>query len=326
MDGQTLSVSCLHVMARSWPQPQMKKDDRGSDTNNDDDDDDDGGTFSDRQYVANLKKKLETDMGKFHLNDPILLFESKLNILKIQHCTNCHTFFWSNEKCYCYHHKFVLSSNLPNIGCIPEELASLSYVEQLLIARIHPVISVYRLKSGQRAFSGHVVNFRQDVFEFAKVLPHFTTTVKGLVPVCCSTATFHQDFLIRRNSVSVALHWLKVHNKFYADIDIDISRIVALPSKGYLTSDCALPDNHDDTEPDYDTIRIGFPDGDCYSTVEKLEHQLKWPSVGADPINEFNTIGYIAQAFPCLFPYGTGDYLENKSKKLTARVYFKWVL
>ncbi|XP_052130824.1 uncharacterized protein LOC127751385 [Frankliniella occidentalis] len=286
--------------------------------------------LSNRQYVLKNKKKFDQDMVDLDVKEPLLLFEAKLNLLKIDVCDNCKTYYWSKERCYCYHQKFVLESNLLKIGVVPNELADLSFVEQLVIARVHPVVSIYRLKSGQRAYSGHVINFRQDVFEFAKVLPHSLTTVKGLVPVCCSTDTFHQDFLIRRNSVSIALHWLKTNNKYYHDIEIDMSRILSLPEESYVSSTKTGIDvdsvgaevDSDDT----DITRSGFPDGDCFSTLEKLEHQLQWPTVESKPINEFTTVGYICQSFPCLFPYGEGDYVENKTKSLTARVYFRYLL
>lgn len=34
---------------------------------------------------------------------------------------------------------------------------------------------------------------------------------------------------------------------------------------------------------------------------------LDWPNIGDQAINEFRTQGLAAQAFPTLFPYGTGD-------------------
>ena len=34
---------------------------------------------------------------------------------------------------------------------------------------------------------------------------------------------------------------------------------------------------------------------------------LTWPNIINQPINEFQTSGLATQAFPTLFPYGTGD-------------------
>ena len=34
---------------------------------------------------------------------------------------------------------------------------------------------------------------------------------------------------------------------------------------------------------------------------------MNWPDIAGRPINEFRTPGLATQAFPTLFPYGTGD-------------------
>ena len=34
---------------------------------------------------------------------------------------------------------------------------------------------------------------------------------------------------------------------------------------------------------------------------------MQWPNITNEPINEFHTLGLATQAFPTLFPFGTGD-------------------
>ena len=34
---------------------------------------------------------------------------------------------------------------------------------------------------------------------------------------------------------------------------------------------------------------------------------MNWPDIAGQPTNEFHTLGLVTQAFPTLFPYGTGD-------------------
>ena len=46
---------------------------------------------------------------------------------------------------------------------IPEELQNLNDIEQLLIAQVHPIISLWKIRGAQYAYSGNVINFRQDV-------------------------------------------------------------------------------------------------------------------------------------------------------------------
>lgn len=114
-----------------------------------------------------------------------------------------------------------MKSRLLLVGSSVGVLSSLTLIEQLLIARVHPVIQVYRLVGGQTGFSGHVVNFFQDVKEVAKRLPHTVADLKGVVNVCYDISLFHKDFKIRRNCVLEALLFLKANNKYYSDIIID---------------------------------------------------------------------------------------------------------
>ena len=62
-------------------------------------------------------------------------------------CTDC------NKSC-----KFTADNNM-NPGSVPEELLDLSYIEQMLIARIHPIITIYRIQGNQYSYSGNIINF-----------------------------------------------------------------------------------------------------------------------------------------------------------------------
>ncbi|KAK3911506.1 ATP-dependent DNA helicase RRM3 [Frankliniella fusca] len=137
---------------------------------------------------------------------------------------------------------------------------------------------------------------------------------------------------VRRNVISIASHWLKNNNKYYSDIEIDLDAIKQLPEEGHYTDfvHCDDGDNNDISEVnecgDDNIERVIVPGIGEVSTFEKIKHQLKWPQIHADPVNEFNSNGYIVQAFPVLFPYGLGDYLNLKSKRITARVYFQYLM
>ena len=52
-------------------------------------------------------------------------------------------------------------------GKVPEELQGLTEIEEMLIARVFPVMSVYKLRGGQYGYHGNVINFPQNVKEFA---------------------------------------------------------------------------------------------------------------------------------------------------------------
>ena len=63
---------------------------------------------------------------------------------------------------------------------VPDQLQNLTFIEEQLIARIHPVISVYRIKGGQFKYSGQVINFPQDVFDLVDSLPHSIENISHL--------------------------------------------------------------------------------------------------------------------------------------------------
>lgn len=55
-------------------------------------------------------------------------------------------------------------------GIVPHELQALTQIEELLIAAIASMMSLYRLPHGQYGYSDHVITLPQDVSSFAKTL------------------------------------------------------------------------------------------------------------------------------------------------------------
>ena len=56
-------------------------------------------------------------------------------------------------------------------GSVPAELQGLSEVEELLIAREFPIMSIYRKHGGQCGYNGHVLNLPQDIQGFLNSPP-----------------------------------------------------------------------------------------------------------------------------------------------------------
>jgi hypothetical protein len=54
------------------------------------------------------------------------------------------------------------------------------------------------------------------------------------------------------------------------------------------------------------------------------ENILRWPTQNPVPVNEYTTDGYVAMAFPCLFPFGKADirYQANRQESLGIAEYF----
>ena len=60
------------------------------------------------------------------------------------------------------------AENFMDPGEVPDELKSLTEIEEMIIAQVFTVMTVYRLRSGQNGYSGNVINFSQDVEAFTK--------------------------------------------------------------------------------------------------------------------------------------------------------------
>ena len=212
---------------------------------------------------------------------------------------------------------------------VPNELQGLTQLEEMLIARVFPVISVYTKPGGQKAYKGHCINFSQDIQELANSLPTYPSELPVIVVSVKGKDNTYKDLTVRREKVSCALHWLVQHNPVYKDITIDYELLALLPSDGIPTElhkiYCTENSKDDAIDPDRGPLdEIPFnEDTELSSTIlnpvqlkpqkqlitdELLQkHKVNWPHRNSSPVNEFK-IEYLAtMAFPTLFPDGKGD-------------------
>ena len=66
---------------------------------------------------------------------------------------------------------YILLNNDMDPGSVPAELQGLSKVEELLIARAFPIMSICRKHGGQRGYNGNVLNLPEDTQSFLNSLP-----------------------------------------------------------------------------------------------------------------------------------------------------------
>ena len=110
-------------------------------------------------------------------------FETEINTLSFDTCNHCNERFFDLGviEGECKHCRRFVESRELNLftadndmdpGEVPPELGRLSFVEQTAIARVHSVVSVYKLRYGQLGYTGQVINFPQEVNALARVLPH----------------------------------------------------------------------------------------------------------------------------------------------------------
>nr|XP_012151329.1 PREDICTED: uncharacterized protein LOC105663899 [Megachile rotundata] len=104
-----------------------------------------------------------------------------------------------------------------------------------MTGRVHPVMLIYQVKAhgfrGQFHYKGHVINVEQDIKEIVKILPQSPEALYDLI-VRRESACGFADFLVRRKIVLDALCWLSTNNPLYADVQIDMDAVEALPVDG----------------------------------------------------------------------------------------------
>ncbi|KAF9017144.1 hypothetical protein BDZ89DRAFT_889654, partial [Hymenopellis radicata] len=130
------------------------------------------------------------------------------------------------------------------IGSTPAELAGLTYLEELVIARAHTTKCWVKLNQGkgplaQRAASGNVCIHPHEITDLATRLPRPISTLYDEIAVmfvsndqpALPDIFKRTPFLVRRGRILKALNWLKGHNRFYYDIEIDEDALKDYPDE-----------------------------------------------------------------------------------------------
>ena len=209
---------------------------------------------------------------------------------------------------------------------VSDKLKALIEVEEMLIAQVFTVMSVYRLSGGQYGYRGNVINFSQDIREFTKRLPRTPSSIDILIVrrQSADDLTVFRDFIVRQNKVARALAWLKINNPYYADIIIDEEIIRSLPENGSIinqlprVSDQMTGEKTDNNNDDEDITRTFVPSQPStqqeidaikktLNRIQRHDNVSLWPEIDGIPINEFQIPGYMVRAFPILYPHGKAD-------------------
>lgn len=98
----------------------------------------------------------------------------------------------------------------------------------------------------------------------------------------------------------------------------------------YIRSHDNTGDDSDDEFADEELDRLinEYADANDGRVDADATDPLRWPTQGETPINEYNTEGYIAMAFPTLFPYGRADFRDHSDRhtRLQIAEYFEALL
>ena len=99
-------------------------------------------------------------------------------------------------------------------GPIPMELQGLTGFEEMLVSRVRPLVQVLTLfPSGQLAYVGHIVNYRQQSTEWVRELPLRPavvpiTLVRRKTREAPGVQRPRAPFVARRGVLKIALMWL----------------------------------------------------------------------------------------------------------------------
>ena len=206
-------------------------------------------------------------------------------------------------------------ANFRWVGPVPEELRDLTWIEELLIARVHVCGSIVRL--GQRnnpssffGIKGHVVFLPQDTTRLIDLLPMSPASLSDMVKVVWTgkskpdRSRLRSRFMVRKHKVYNALKWLvENHDDYRNNVTIDEERIngwestfVAvelLDSIGHV-SDSSVEDTARDgfamDNPDDDDIT---DDNDNADAVDDTAYDLPFTSSG---IVDTNNIAEVPDA------------------------------
>ncbi|CAB4410504.1 unnamed protein product [Rhizophagus irregularis] len=260
---------------------------------------------TDRKLLHNFRTKINS-----FINNCCSVYNERFPFIKLISGQCRHCYYDKNTV-----KKFSADNNM-DPGDVPEELRDLTEIEEILIARIFPIVSVYCLHGGQYAYRGNVINFSQNVEEFATQLPEIRLLL-----------TFSLCVVTR------ALCWLKQNNCYYTDIVIDEEVLQSLPEDGPIDDQLPQIDDveqrfNDDNDVYKDMIGSKFVPApllspneeqaisDTLNRVQDNDIPITWPNIDGTPINEFQTSSYIACAFPTLYPTGNDDLRSNHIREV----------
>jgi len=154
---------------------------------------------------------------------------------------------------------FLMSAgNEMDPGDIPAYLPELTQIEEMIIARSHVQMMVYRYRGHQYHYSGHCVSFMQNNVKTVDMLPNLPSELDVVVLRPSNQVEgdprfqrqFRTDFQVRKKRIITWLRYLKDHHPDYRYITISPDRINALPVDGDVSmSFTAIVDQEPQDQP-----------------------------------------------------------------------------
>ncbi|KAJ7151287.1 hypothetical protein C8R43DRAFT_836878, partial [Mycena crocata] len=206
----------------------------------------------------------------------------------------------------------------------------------MIIARVKSVMQVRWTRGRQLCYKDHIINFRQDIINIAQALPRLPQDIDMII-IRREGVNLegHIDFTVRREKVREALEYKIAHDPMYFDLTLDLDALAALPENGsvaHLIPMCreGRQDGQDVVDPAA-AMPAGPSDAAAAPGIDEdgdeaflagmldvgggVREEIHAPPLNPDPINE-STPGYMALAFPTLFPDGKGDFHNIRTIKV----------
>lgn len=116
---------------------------------------------------------------------------------------------------------------------VPPCLRGLTEMEELICARVMPVMQVRYTRGRQLSYKEHIVNFHQDISVLAAKLPRLPQDVDMVIIRRDGVdLEHHVDFMVRREKVRNALEYKIIHDPGYAGLQLDMDALEQLPEQG----------------------------------------------------------------------------------------------
>ena len=102
-----------------------------------------------------------------------------------------------------------------DLGEQPLVFPVLTQVEEMLIARVSPILQVTHARGGQYKYSGHTISFTQDVTSIAKSLPRQIEDLDILIVRREGCQSKHYDCIVSISHGMNASHYKILKDKYY---------------------------------------------------------------------------------------------------------------
>lgn len=220
----------------------------------------------------------------------------------------------------------------------------------MLIAHVNPILQVAHARGGQHKYSGHTINFPQDITSIAKYLPRLVSELDILIMRRQNPSKTCYEFIISKSCVLASLEYKLIHDPYYRDVELypsptstllyqptDISYIIHnVTMSSFIPQETIIDSTHDpdalltsfyvkpssfvpiilNLSSELDHIRAYL-----HSTNPNSTNSIDWPTIYLSPINEYTTEGLFSMELPTLFPTGIAMIAQPRITKVEMHKY-----